>query len=53
LTAVLAAVAGLGFVVNGVLVGSAGFSEDVLASLVGWLALGLFGLTATVAAWLR
>jgi hypothetical protein len=50
-TAVLAAVSAAGFLVNGVLVGSAGFSEDVLASLVGWLALASFGLTTTAAAW--
>jgi hypothetical protein len=52
-TALPAAVAGAGFLVNGGLVASAGFSEDVLASLVGWLGLGLFGLTTTVAARMR
>ena len=50
-TAGLAAVAGTGFLVNGMLVGSAGFTEDVLASLVGWAALGLYGLPTTDAAW--
>ena len=41
--AVLATVSGGGFVVNGWLVAGSGFTEDVLASLVGWLRWGCSG----------
>ncbi len=48
-----ALVAVVGFVVNGIVVSQDGFSENVVPSLTAWLALALFGLTATVAAWTR
>jgi hypothetical protein len=51
-TAGPAVIAGAAFVVDGVLVSRLGFSDQVLASLVGWIALALFGLTVTVAAWI-
>ena len=50
-TAVLAALSGAGFLVNGVVVSYAGFTEHVIASLTGWLGLALFALTTVTAAW--
>ena len=51
-TAGPALVAGVAFVVDGVLVSRLGFGDQVLASLVGWTALAVFGLSATLAAWI-
>jgi hypothetical protein len=52
-TAGPALVAGAAFVVDGVLVSRLGFGDQALPSLIGWIALALFGLTATVAAWIH
>ncbi|HEY4626135.1 MAG TPA: hypothetical protein VIH01_08960, partial [Blastococcus sp.] len=52
-TAGLALAAGAGFMVDGVLVSQAGFSDQVLASLVGWTALGAFALVTTMAPWVQ
>jgi hypothetical protein len=51
-TGVLPAVAGVGFVVQGVHVGYAGFT-DTPATLVSWLALAVFALVAVVTSWVR
>ena len=52
-TAALALLAGAAFAVNGALVGYVGFSDQVVASLVGWISLALFALATTAAAWTR
>ena len=52
-TAGVALVAGAGFCVDGMLIGEAGFTADVLPDVAGWLALAVFALTTTAAAWTR
>ena len=51
--AVPAIAAGAGFLVDGVVVSTEGFGDDVLAGLVGWLGLAVFALASTAAAWRR
>lgn len=52
-TAGAAVVSGVAFLIDGVVVSTAGFSDQVLASLVAWLALAVFALTSAAAAWHR